>query len=190
MASFACDRCNREFEADEPRCPKCLRRTSVRTLGSEKEAAALAAKEEEATWRPGLFVALLGLSLVISLSLLAVYLGSIDTLALLQAEVPAAVGLALGSIVSLRMAPRFAVEDAHPLLTYLRWLGVAALVGTSVTVAGVLAALMVADVSPFLAVLLGIALWLGVALPAFKFGLDRTVARERAPGASGTGKWR
>lgn len=191
MGAFVCDGCKRDFESEEARCPECLRKSTVREAKAwVSETEALAASDEEPSSRMGLQLGLIGLSLVVSLVLLAMYLSFDHTLSVLRGEYPAVIGLVMGSIVSLRMAPRFAIEDDHPLRAYAKWMGIAALVGTSVTIAGLLGTWMFADTSVALAVVVAVVLWLGAAIPAFNYGVRAVIAREKASPARPAGKWR
>lgn len=191
MAAFHCSGCKRDFDAEEARCPKCLRKSTVRARSRElSEADALASSEGSPSERPGLYLGLIGLSLVLSLGLLGMYASSFRTLTLLRAEWPAAIGLLLGSVVSLRFAPRAAIDDPRPLLAYARWIGLAALVGSSVMIAGLFATWMLADVSIVLTILFGVVLWLAAAVPAFSYGLRALTAREGAIEPRPPGKWR
>jgi hypothetical protein len=191
LAAFHCSACTRDFEAEEGRCPKCLRKSTVREVEAEPgEVEALAAGEDTPSERPGLHLALIALSLVVSLAVLGLYLSSYETLTVLRGEWPAGIGLLLGSIVSVRIAPRFAVEEPRPLVTYALLMGLAFVVGTTVTVAGLLATWTLADVSIVLAVVVAIALWLSVAIPVFHYGVRMMAGREGAPPPRTTGKWR
>jgi hypothetical protein len=51
MARFVCDRCKTTWDEGEARCPRCLRKTSVRTLDRESssEAARLASGDQSQT---------------------------------------------------------------------------------------------------------------------------------------------
>ena len=109
---------------------------------------------------------------------------------MLRGEIPVAVGLVLGSILSLRVAPRFAVEDERPLPTYLLWMGIAGLVATSVMIVGIAATWMLADDSVVLAAVVALVLWLSLAIPAFNWGMRTMVAREKAQAPRPPGKWR
>ena len=95
--------------------------------------------------------------------------------------------VAMGSIVALVFAPRAATTDARPLVTYLKWIAISALVGTSVMVAGLFATWMVADESVALAAVLAVVLWLGAAIPLVRYARR---ARKTAASERPAGKWR
>ncbi len=185
MGAYACIRCQLDFVADEARCPKCLKKSTVREPGAEEEA--LADGETEPGTRTGLHLAFVGMSAAITLGLLFVGASFEAALESVRGIYPAGVGLLFGGVIAIRVAPRVAADDARPLVTYLGWLAVAGAVVLSTFAAGIVAIWMAADVSPILAGALAVILWLGGAIPVMR-ALERRSVR---PGPeTAAKKWR
>jgi DNA-directed RNA polymerase subunit RPC12/RpoP len=191
LTAFVCDHCQRDFESEEARCPKCLKKRTVRERTDDaSEVERVAAGEIEPSTRMGLQIGLVGTSLVVSMVLFGVMFWCLPELEQLRCVYPAGIGLSVGSIVSIRVAPRFAVEDPRPLIAYAGWLGLSALVGTSILVCGLLAIWMASEVSTFVTVVLAVVLWLGLAIPALGYYLRVVAGRESAEAERAPGKWR
>ena len=188
MAGLVCDRCQEAFDGNDGRCPKCMRKSAVRQRSSEPqtEAEALASGDGEPSTRTGLQFAFVGLSVVLSMVLGALTSSSMPDLARIGCEVPAAIGALATALVSIGVAPRLAIDEPHPWRTYLAWLGISGLTGASVSLAGLLAVLMVSDLAPVFTALVAVVLWLAMAIPAIGYARRRETVSVARP----SGKWR
>jgi hypothetical protein len=196
MPAFVCDRCALTFDAAEPRCPKCLRKSTVRAEGAPRPSTELAA--DEATGVPlGLRITFLLAACAQWVAIAGVLVWAWEGLARVHLDVPAALSFLFGAGTSIRLAGRMEADAARPWRSFAKWTGGATLAALWLFVSSVLALAMTRELSWVVAVIVALGIFFAGAVPAFTWALRREVEAERAAGTgpsggSGTsgGKWR
>lgn len=184
---YVCERCG-PFESDDARCPKCLRKSSVREAGERTSAsddAARLARGESATSPAGRRAT----ALVIAVALSALLASGVSLAwgGLGEARVPAVVATVLGAIVWLRAALRDAPGEARPWAAFARHCAVGLGLALWAFVSGVLALATTADYSAPFTAAMGVVVFLGGVVPVLRW-MQAREARDEAPAPSG--KWR
>lgn len=190
MAAFVCDRCALSFDAAEPRCPKCLRKSTVRPEGAAPLAAEAPPPEEAAGVPLGLRLTFLLAACAEWVAVAGVLVWAWDGLERVHLDVPAALSLLFGAATSIRLAARMEADAERPWVSFAKWTGGATLAAIWLFVSSTLALAMTRELSWMLSVIVALGIFFAGAVPAFTWAVRREMEAERAAAPPATGKWR
>ncbi len=184
---FVCERCGQAFESAEARCPKCLRKSSVREASeraSSPEALRLASGDRTQTSEgrraSALIVAIAGSAALAALLMLAwVQLERLSVL------VPALIACTIAALAWIRAALTEGNEAARPWAAFALRCAVGLGLGAWAFVAGVIAIATTAGLSNAFTAAIGGLLFVGGVIPVLRWMKRAEEAPTRPPG-----KWR
>ncbi|MFO0684588.1 MAG: hypothetical protein U0234_21210 [Sandaracinus sp.] len=182
MTAFVCARCARTFESptDAPRCPTCLRKSSVRPA-DDSEIARLA--RGEATSGSGARAALLLATVALAAPGLGVISLAWRRLAAYDLALPAVVAELVALAVWLRAA-LVPADPERPLAAFLPRAAIGAALGGWALVSGAITA-QAGSLSPAFTVVLGVLIFAAGVVGALHWLRGRDEPTSRGPG-----KWR
>lgn len=183
---FFCERCGQDFESVEARCPKCLRKSSVRSKSapaSLSEAARLATGDHAPTStgrRAAAFVVAIAMSAVLAALVMLAWNAFVRS----GTVIPTIVAALVASAVWIRAALVDLEQEARPWLAFAKRCAIGLGLGVWAFVCGILALLAGSDLSVPFALAIGVVLFLGGVVPVLRWMQQ---AEEPKPPS---GKWR